>query len=104
MGSFPDCFCISLVFFFLLQKRKLGPGAYDVSHGGFSQKSVEERSDGPGWSRAYEVEKLAALPHLLNKEQWEMKRILVCKNFFLYNLILNLTLSLKLTGLKITTI
>lgn len=60
-------------------KRKLGPGAYDVSHGGFSKKSVEERSDGPGWSRAYEVEKLAALPHLLNKEQWELKRILVRK-------------------------
>ncbi|CAG2220819.1 unnamed protein product [Mytilus edulis] len=60
-------------------KRKLGPGAYDVSHGGFSKKSVELRADGPGWSRQYEVEKLAALPHLLNKDQWEMKRMLVRK-------------------------
>ena len=62
---------------FYQQKRKLGPGSYHVSHGGFSKKSVEEKADGPGWARAYEVEKLAALPHLLNKDQWELKRLLV---------------------------
>ncbi|XP_046372298.2 lymphocyte expansion molecule-like [Haliotis rufescens] len=57
-------------------KRRLGPGSYDVELGGFSTKSVEEKTRGPGWARAYEVEKMAALPHLLHKEQWEQKRML----------------------------
>lgn len=59
--------------------RRLGPGSYHVDVGGFNKKSVEERSSGPGWSRAYEVERMAALPHLLHKEQWEAKKMLVRK-------------------------
>jgi len=55
---------------------QLGPGKYDVEYGGFSEKSVTERALGPGWSRAYEVSKMAAMPHLLHKEQWDMKRML----------------------------
>lgn len=59
--------------------RRLGPGSYKVDHGGFSAKSVEERSAGPGWARAYEVERMAALPHLLHKDQWELKKMLARK-------------------------
>ena len=55
----------------------LGPGKYDVEYGGFSNKAVMERASGPGWARAYEVSRIAAMPHLLHKEQWEMKRMLV---------------------------
>ncbi|XP_064626225.1 ciliary microtubule-associated protein 2-like [Lineus longissimus] len=58
--------------------RRLGPGAYDVvnGHTGFNDRAVAERASGPGWARAYEVSRMAALPHLLHKEQWEMKRLL----------------------------
>lgn len=45
--------------------------------GGFNRKSVDERASGPGWARAYEVERMAALPHLLHKDQWELKKLLV---------------------------
>ena len=55
----------------------LGPGRYDVEVGGFADKAVADRSAGPGWARAYEVARMAALPHLLYKEQWELKRMLV---------------------------
>lgn len=54
----------------------LGPGRYEVDYGGFSDKSVDERASGPGWKRAHEVSRMAALPHLLHKEQWELKRML----------------------------
>lgn len=54
----------------------LGPGRYEVTIGGFSEKAVQESASGPGWARAYEVARLAALPHLLHKEQWELKRML----------------------------
>lgn len=54
----------------------LGPGRYEVDHGSFSAKTVDERASGPGWARAYEVSRMASLPHLLHKEQWEMKRLL----------------------------
>ncbi|KAJ8305639.1 hypothetical protein KUTeg_016184 [Tegillarca granosa] len=59
--------------------RRLGPGSYAVDHGGFSKKTVEEKAAGPGWARAFEVERMAALPHLLHKEQWEMKKMLTRK-------------------------
>ncbi|KAK3601504.1 hypothetical protein CHS0354_027650 [Potamilus streckersoni] len=59
--------------------RRMGPGSYQVDHGGFSRKAVDERANGPGWARAYEMERMAALPHLLHKEQWEMKRMLARK-------------------------
>lgn len=54
----------------------LGPGRYEVNSGGFSDQAVEERADGPGWARAYEVARMAAMPHLLHKEQWEHNRML----------------------------
>ncbi|CAH1772898.1 unnamed protein product [Owenia fusiformis] len=56
--------------------KKLGPGSYNVETGSFNAQAVEERADGPGWARAYEVARMAALPHLLHKEQWELKRLL----------------------------
>ncbi|XP_013413164.1 lymphocyte expansion molecule [Lingula anatina] len=56
--------------------RTRGPGKYAVEVGGFSPKSVEERASGPGWARQYEVQRMAAMPHLLHKEQWELKRLL----------------------------
>ena len=63
----------------LLQNTWLGPGRYDVEVGGFSSKSVENAASGPGWARAHEVSRMAALPHLLYKEQWQQKKLLVCK-------------------------
>lgn len=59
--------------------RRMGPGSYYVDVGGFNKKSVDERASGPGWARAYEVERMAALPHLLHKDQWELKKMLVRK-------------------------
>lgn len=56
--------------------RKLGPGVYDVDQGGFHPKAVEERASGPGWARQYEVERMAALPHLLHKDQWQERQML----------------------------
>ncbi|RUS78373.1 hypothetical protein EGW08_013866 [Elysia chlorotica] len=58
------------------KRRKLGPGAYNTSVGGFSIKSVETKASGPGWARQLEVERLASLPHLLYKEQWEENKML----------------------------
>lgn len=54
----------------------LGPGKYELDCGAFDDPAVNLRSSGPGWARAYEVQRLAALPHLLHKEQWELKRML----------------------------
>ena len=62
---------------FSFQNRDLGPGRYDPEYGGFSAKATEERADGPGWARQYEVARMAALPHLLHKEQWQQKKMLV---------------------------
>ena len=76
----------TFVYFFLaivfihtssFQNRRMGPGSYYVDVGGFNRKSVDERASGPGWARAYEVERMAALPHLLHKDQWELKKMLV---------------------------
>ncbi|XP_032230603.2 lymphocyte expansion molecule isoform X2 [Nematostella vectensis] len=54
--------------------RRLGPGSYNIEAGGFNKKSVLERASGPGWERAYETSRLAKIPHLLYKEQWEKKQ------------------------------
>jgi len=54
----------------------LGPGRYDVEYGGFCDDAVDQRAAGPGWARAHEVSRMAAMPHLLHKEQWEHKRLL----------------------------
>ncbi|XP_060562670.1 ciliary microtubule-associated protein 2-like [Ruditapes philippinarum] len=59
--------------------RRMGPGSYHVDVGGFNRKTVDEKASGPGWARAHEVERSAALPHLLHKEQWEMKKELIRK-------------------------
>jgi len=50
---------------------QLGPGRYDVSVGGFSVPAVQRRADGPGWRRAQYTERMAQIPHLLYKEQWQ---------------------------------
>lgn len=55
--------------------RRLGPGSYNIDVGGFNPKSVSERSSGPGWERAFETARLAKIPHLLYKEQWEKKQL-----------------------------
>lgn len=65
------------ILFSVIQNRRLAPGSYKVDVGGFNKKTVDERASGPGWARAYEVERMAALPHLLHKDQWELKRLLV---------------------------
>ena len=62
----------------ILQCRALAPGAYDIAVGGFSGHSVQQRAQGPGWQRAQEVARLAGIPHMLYKEQWNHKKFLVC--------------------------
>lgn len=57
-------------------QRKLCPGTYHVDVGGFNPNSVDERASGPGWARQYEVERMAALPHLLHKDQWQERQML----------------------------
>ncbi|KAJ8039690.1 Lymphocyte expansion molecule [Holothuria leucospilota] len=57
-------------------ERKRGPGTYKVELGSFAKHEVDRKSSGPGWARAYEVSRMAAMPHLLHKEQWEKKRMI----------------------------
>ncbi|XP_072029513.1 ciliary microtubule-associated protein 2-like [Amphiura filiformis] len=61
-------------------RRKMGPGTYSSDEfnpvGNFSKREVERKSSGPGWARAYQVSRMASLPHLLHKEQWEKKRMI----------------------------
>ena len=64
-----------------MQCRGLAPGAYDIAVGGFSDRSVLQRSQGPGWQRAQEVARLAGIPHMLYKEQWNHKKFLVCQKY-----------------------
>lgn len=59
--------------------RKRGPGLYDIEAGGFKPDAVDRRSSGPGWAREYEMKRLAALPHLLHKDQWEARKLLAKK-------------------------
>ena len=86
------CACIYVCLYICIyvacryQSAKLGPGRYDLHDGAFSAKSVAERAAGPGWSRAYEVARVAALPHLLFKEQWEAQRLLVGLNYLSFPL------------------
>lgn len=40
---------------------------------------MEIKASGPGWARQYETEKLATMPHLLNREQHSLKKELVRK-------------------------
>lgn len=54
---------------------QLGPGRYNIDNGSFSAKAVRERSNGPGWERAYETTQTAKCPHLLYKEQWNKKQL-----------------------------
>jgi len=55
--------------------RNLGPGLYNIDVGGFNHKSVMERSKGPGWERAFETLRMAKIPHLLYKDEWEKKQL-----------------------------
>ncbi|KAK6990346.1 lymphocyte expansion molecule [Biomphalaria glabrata] len=57
-------------------KRKLGPGVYNLMISIDEDKKVEEQAPKTGWARQLELERLAALPHLLYKEQWEEKKML----------------------------
>ena len=68
---------ISCIWFVCPQSRKLGPGMYHVDKQGFHPQAVDERASGPGWARQYEVERMAALPHLLHKDQWLERQMLV---------------------------
>ncbi|XP_059172232.1 uncharacterized protein LOC131953182 [Physella acuta] len=52
-------------------KRKLGPGVYNLMTGKAALNSSQDKTPKTGWARQLELEKLAALPHLLYKEQWE---------------------------------
>ena len=55
----------------------MGPGMYHLDCGGFHPQAVEQRALGPGWARQHELERLAALPYLLNKELWEERHSMV---------------------------
>ncbi|CAL1531073.1 unnamed protein product [Lymnaea stagnalis] len=57
-------------------KRKLGPGVYNLMLNGPVVKVLEDRPPKTGWARQMELERLAALPHLLYKEQWEENKML----------------------------
>lgn len=70
-----NCPLLWLSIFF--QERKRGPGTYKVEVGSFAKHEVDRKSSGPGWARAYEMTQLAAMPHLLHKEQWQKKRMIV---------------------------
>ena len=39
--------------------------------------AIEHKMKGPNWERAQDVSKLAAIPHILYKNQWEHKKELV---------------------------
>ncbi|KAL1022503.1 hypothetical protein UPYG_G00028560 [Umbra pygmaea] len=61
----------------ITNERMLGPGSYDVAgHGDFSERSVAQRAKGPGWRKAQETARLAAIPHILYREAWENKHFL----------------------------
>ncbi|KAK2184735.1 hypothetical protein NP493_255g04008 [Ridgeia piscesae] len=61
--------------YFIGTGTALGPGSYEVDVGAFDQKTLDRNAEGPGWARQYAMERIAALPYLLYKEQWEEKRM-----------------------------
>ncbi|XP_065657722.1 ciliary microtubule-associated protein 2 isoform X2 [Hydra vulgaris] len=56
--------------------RKLGPGTYNLDYGGFSEKSIQERSSGPGWEIGYKLAQEAMIPHFLFCNEWDKKQML----------------------------
>lgn len=59
------------------QSKLRGPGTYSIETGAFTVRAMEEKLKGPNWERARDVAKMAAMPHMLYKNQWEHKRELV---------------------------
>ena len=59
------------------QNQLLGPGTYSTETGDFTPRAIEQKRGGPNWERAHEVARLAAIPHMLYRQQWEHKRLLV---------------------------
>ncbi|GCC27106.1 ciliary microtubule-associated protein 2-like [Chiloscyllium punctatum] len=57
-------------------ERRLAPGYYNVDTGDFSHSEVSRKAAGPGWERAYEVERFAQTPQLFYKEQKLKKKFL----------------------------
>ncbi|XP_076462042.1 ciliary microtubule-associated protein 2-like [Babylonia areolata] len=53
-----------------------GPGMYHPDRKGFDRWAVERRAAGPGWARQQEVETIALMPHLLNRELYEQRQAL----------------------------
>lgn len=62
-----------------LQNKLLGPGTYSIETGDFTPRAICEKSQLPNWQRAYDVAKLASIPHYLYRSQWEQKRSLAEK-------------------------
>ncbi len=60
-----------------VQSKLRGPGAYSIETGTFTVRAMEEKLKGPNWERAQDVAKMAAMPHVLYKNQWEHKKELV---------------------------
>ena len=56
------------------QNKQLGPGTHSIETGDFTQRAIKEKQCGPNWERAFEVAKLASIPHMLYRRQWEHKR------------------------------
>lgn len=58
------------------ENQLLGPGKYEIDTGGFNPKSISARASGPGWEQAHNAARLAMMPHLLYKEEFEHKKML----------------------------
>lgn len=59
------------------ENRRLGPGTYSIETGSFTDKAVRIKSAGPNWRKAFDSAKLSAIPHMLYREQWNQKRLLI---------------------------
>ena len=59
------------------QNQLLGPGTYSMETGDFTARGIEQRASGPNWEWAHDVARLAAIPHMLYREQWKHKKQLV---------------------------
>lgn len=54
-----------------------GPGSYNVETGAFTDRAIRAKSAGPNWKQAFDRARLSAIPHILYKQEWEHKRLLV---------------------------
>lgn len=55
--------------------RRRGPGLYEIKNS-YDPDILQRQATHPGWARELEMKKLAAMPHLLNKDQWEERKML----------------------------